>query len=430
MDALKSLCVLLILFQLTESTKVEEVTVSEAGREFLVFSMKNKGDVAHINKVPHDIEELKLFCYDGIEPNVFKFWSSAAFKLELDSQEYKVYLGPNVTTVTQLHEMSESYWWYRQLPWKTKEFRMDPFQDACIGVKTSKEYTMGLQIKNINYMMFFLTLIAVITFMWAPKLCRNQFFHYTTGISAGILLSVLILTFLVQRKLKVQLLSWISIAYSLAVYLLTNTWYNFKEYLTEQYIHWFVGYVLCVGLFSFGLIYRMGAPSNPKTLNLIQWTMQGVSLVCVVLSSYYQPASVGLALLMILWSLIPATVKSRVRTYARKTLFRPKVKLLSEEEYQAQRNKETRKALEELRNYCQSPESKPWLTVTKLNSPSRFAEFVEGSPHITEKEIMDYSHWDNLDTDDDDNERYSRSDITDDEDFANRSLDSQGDATL
>ena len=49
-----------------------------------------------------------------------------------------------------------------------------------------------------------------------------------------------------------------------------------------------------------------------------------------------QPASVGLALLMILWSLIPATVKSRVRTYARKTLFRPKVKLLSEEEYQAQ----------------------------------------------------------------------------------------------
>ena len=96
MEALKSICVVFILFQVTESIKVEEVTVSEGGREFLVFGMKNKGDVAHINKVPHDIEELKLFCYDGIEPNVFKFWSSAAFKLELDSQEYKVSIEQNI----------------------------------------------------------------------------------------------------------------------------------------------------------------------------------------------------------------------------------------------------------------------------------------------------------------------------------------------
>ena len=34
-------------------------------------------------------------------------------------------------------------------------------------------------------------------------MCRNQFFHFTTGIGAGIVLSVLILTFLLQRKLKV-----------------------------------------------------------------------------------------------------------------------------------------------------------------------------------------------------------------------------------
>ena len=32
----------------------------------------------------------------------------------------------------------------------------------------------------------------------------------------------------------------------------------------------------------------------------------------------------------------------------------------------------------------------------------RFAEFMEGSPHITEDEVMEYSHWDAVETDDDD----------------------------
>jgi len=104
---------------------------------------------------------------------------------------------------------------------------------------------------------------------------------------------------------------------------------------------------------------------------------------------------------------------------------RPKVKLLSEEEYIAQRNEETKKALEDLRAYCQSPESKPWKTVTRLSSPSRFAEFIQGSPHITENEIMEYSHWESIETDDED----SRSILTDDDDgdIGDRSFDGQRD---
>ena len=31
-----------------------------------------------------------------------------------------------------------------------------------------------------------------------------------------------------------------------------------------------------------------------------------------------------------------------------------------------------------------------------------FAEFIEGAPHITEEEILDYSHWDTPETDDED----------------------------
>ena len=52
----------------------------------------------------------------------------------------------------------------------------------------------------------------------------------------------------------------------------------------------------------------------------------------------------------------------------------------------------------------------------------RFAEFIEGSPHLTEGEVMEYSHWE-YNTDDDassdlytdDEEAEAASDINQDE---------------
>jgi len=44
---------------------------------------------------------------------------------------------------------------------------------------------------------------------------------------------------------------------------------------------------------------------------------------------------------------------------------------LTEEEYVAQGLEETRKALEELRLYCRSPECNAWKTISRLNSPEQ-----------------------------------------------------------
>ena len=50
---------------------------------------------------------------------------------------------------------------------------------------------------------------------------------------------------------------------------------------------------------------------------------------------------------------------------------RPEYKLLTEEEFITQGVVETKKALDQLKEYCRSPESKPWQTVRKLRSPVR-----------------------------------------------------------
>jgi hypothetical protein len=72
------------------------------------------------------------------------------------------------------------------------------------------------------------TAAGLAVFTMAPSLCRsaarlqqctnsssarNTFFHYTTGISVGILLSVLLMTFLLQRRFQQSLFSWVSSAW-------------------------------------------------------------------------------------------------------------------------------------------------------------------------------------------------------------------------
>ena len=64
-------------------------------------------------------------------------------------------MGPNLTTVSHLARESETAWLYTQvqskltslddfnvfilqLPWRSKDFKLNPFQDTCIGVQTSQ----------------------------------------------------------------------------------------------------------------------------------------------------------------------------------------------------------------------------------------------------------------------------------------------------
>lgn len=119
---------------------------------------------------------------------------------------------------------------------------------------------------------------------------------------------------------------------------------------------------------------------------------------------------------------------------------------MTEEEYQKQAEEETRRGLEELRKHCNSPDFSPWKTVSRLQSPkrfisdvvldpfgpnpmkehaavcahhadvatfpNRFADFVEGSPHLMPNEVsmhvQEYGFGGSLfegdffDTDDDD----------------------------
>merc|ERR1719367_582979 len=164
-----------------------------------------------------------------------------------------------------------------------------------------------------------------------------------------------------------------------------------------------LGYLIVSAAISFAICYRMGPIENPRSINLIQWTIQCFALGLVYISSYLRIASSVLAGMIMIWSIIPPKVKSKITRFVYSWSFptmnrtihaERKIHLLSEEEYLNQSRIETRKALENLRDFCQSPKCDSWKITSRLESPSRFAQFVKGSDHITDKEVFEYSRVD------------------------------------
>lgn len=51
-------------------------------------------------------------------------------------------------------------------------------------------------------------------------------------------------------------------------------------------------YVTCAGLISFAVLYRMSPPSDQRSLNLIQWTIQLVGVACIYLACPLQEVGV------------------------------------------------------------------------------------------------------------------------------------------
>ena len=47
-----------------------------------------------------------------------------------------------------------------------------------------------------------MTVIGLLLFVYAPTLCSNVVFHYTTGVAIGICFSLIVLTYILQRRVS------------------------------------------------------------------------------------------------------------------------------------------------------------------------------------------------------------------------------------
>ncbi|XP_067095298.1 nuclear envelope integral membrane protein 1 isoform X1 [Osmerus mordax] len=248
------------------------------------------------------------------------------------------------------------------------------------------------QIRKFDIYLFLVFLAGVLLFIFADSLSRSQVFYYSAGMSTGMIASLIILIFITARFLPKKSPFYVMIVcgWSFSVYIIQLVFRNLHLILKEHW-HLAFGYSAVVGFISFAVCYRHGPLVEQRSINILSWTLQLFGMLLIYAGIQVQQVALAIILAAFCAKNLEYPVYLALATWRKvKPSFRWKPeprRLLTEEEYQKQGEVETHQALEELRKYCTSPEFNTWKTVSRLQSPKRFADFVEGSPHLQQNEV-------------------------------------------
>ncbi|XP_055552720.1 nuclear envelope integral membrane protein 1 isoform X2 [Falco cherrug] len=238
------------------------------------------------------------------------------------------------------------------------------------------------------FLVFFLGLFL---FFCGDVLSRSQLFYYSAGISFGLLTSLLILVYVMSKVMPKKSHIYLLLAggWSFSLYLLQLIFKNLQE-ICKSYWQYLLGYLLLVGFVSFSVCYRYGPLENERSINLLSWALQFLGLLLMYTGIQIYPIALALVIIAICTKNLDYPMQWAFAAYRRLQSARlgpSPPRLLTEEEYRVQGEVETRRALEELRSYCRSPDFSAWTAVSRIQSPKRFADFVGGACHITPNEV-------------------------------------------
>ncbi|XP_063808510.1 nuclear envelope integral membrane protein 1 isoform X2 [Pseudophryne corroboree] len=347
-----------------------------------------------------DHNDSQNFCYKkAFEPKWHDIWT----KIQIRVKSTKMIRVTQVDSEEKLKEME--HFSFTDLFSFLKEKLNDTYinvdlqiNKTCLKVHVNEEntkYTV-LVSRGFDPKLFLVFLFGLVLFFYGDVFSRSQVFYYCTGMSVGMFASMLILVFMVSKLLPKKSPIYVLMVggWSFSLYLIQLVVKNFQGICTE-YWQYLLGYLAIVGFLSFAVCYKYGPLENERSINLLNWALQLSGLLLMYIG--IQVRYIGLTVIVLAFSTkqieYPVQWIHRLyRTIAKSRSKPTPPRLLSEEEYRKQGEEETRKALEELREYCSSPDFQPWKAVSRIQSPKRFAGFVEGSSHLTPNEISIHEH--------------------------------------
>uniref|UniRef100_UPI0037E888C7 nuclear envelope integral membrane protein 1 n=1 Tax=Semicossyphus pulcher TaxID=241346 RepID=UPI0037E888C7 len=336
------------------------------------------------------------FCYKNIVvPSWRQTWTRIQVKV-WSSNVFKVVTVEGEEELQELDRFSVWGWFQSMLRERHNEttinvnlfsnkkcFQIDPADKTQYTVKPLRKFDIYL---------FLVFLAGVLLFLFADSLSRSQIFFYSAGMSTGMIASLIILFFILARFLPKKSPFYVLIVggWSFSVYAIQLVCRNLNMIVREHW-HMALGYVAVVGFISFAVCYLYGPLVDEKSINILSWTLQLFGLLLVYSGIQIQQVAFAIIIAALFSKHLEYPVSLAVtvwRKMRRWVHWKPEPRrLLTEEEYQKQAEEETRQALDELRKYCHSPEFSPWKAVSRLQSPKRFADFIEGSPHLMSNEV-------------------------------------------
>lgn len=286
---------------------------------------------------------------------------------------------------------------------RTSSVCLSPYEDLYVRVKcegnADEKFEIIVDIIP-DRICIACVLVGTALFFMAEKLSKSIKFYYASGVSIGMLASLLILVFLLSRLVPKKPAAYTILlgGWSVVAWVLRLMWNNWQE-LLKKYNMYFLIYIGVTGFCSFAFCYLWGPMKDPRSQNVIKWAIQILAFFLIYNGTQLPTASITLLVVVTVSKFLIDGLHGDINMWSRLKKFlclyiwrtspTPR-RLLSKEEYRKQGEEETRKALEELREYCSSPHCSPWKTLSRIKTPDKFVKFMDGENHVTDAEMTMY----------------------------------------
>uniref|UniRef100_A0A0N4ZVJ2 Nuclear envelope integral membrane protein 1 n=1 Tax=Parastrongyloides trichosuri TaxID=131310 RepID=A0A0N4ZVJ2_PARTI len=262
---------------------------------------------------------------------------------------------------------------YTSIPLRKKNY---------IGIYSKYDYNIKSIPVKYNIYRIIAFFLSICIFYKAKDLVKKDAFYYSTGFLTGLFMSFFIIVFIMYRFMPkktsatvLYLGGWSFISFTVSLF-----WNEIKDIITRNFLY-FQFYVTIITLLVMGFFYKQGPPKDVRSINLIQWSLQLLSLVVLFFTSQIMSFSITIIVLLLLIKLILTPTKIIVykMNEQRKKLFPSPIKprkFLTKEEYDQEGEEYTRKELEKLKEFCASPDADAWKLVSKVKESKKLAQFV------------------------------------------------------
>jgi len=331
-----------------------------------------------------------IYCYPGNEKNLLNIFQTITVELIIDkTDDFIVYQGLDQHLVEEQMVSDEATLTLNKVIsyfWKQKYFKLDPFHSSCFSIRTESNFKININSFVFDNKRLAMFIVGLLLFRYSDRLSHNSLFYYLCGITIGVTTSFLIIILFISRLIpkKKLMIGYLGASSMLGLYAAQILIENLNMILLLYY-KFILGYIIFSILVSFVVCYRYGPVTNPRSINLIRWTLQIIGLTFITLCSFHLEAMMFVNILSVVFYYTKLSLPFTLLPKSK-----PKLRLLSEDEYIQQALIETPKALEELRKFCQSPNCDSWKVVNKLRDPKKFAEFMETSAHVSSDVVEEY----------------------------------------
>lgn len=349
-----------------------------------------------------NITENQMFCIDRLPKTFEKIWSSASVKIR-STKPCVVSDGTSLSDLVNRNDLGTTLFRYMY------RFQVNANEERCekelfvtyhknhyIHVETyNGELEVEYVFTHIDLRLITLCIVGALLFYASEKLARNEAFYYASGISIGILSSILILLFIAAKFVPKRTVGAITFLTGTSAFMFVSKWmyYNFQD-LGDSFKLYLFAYFAFSCIISTIFVYSNGPITNPRYINIIEWLLKFASISFIYMGITNKNIFISF---IIGFCIVNFSSKLKNLTFVNKLshkLFPTKRKLLSRDEYNAEADEFTRKQLTELQKFCRSPECNSWRIISRLKSPDKFARFIENEEgHVSENEISSHERY-------------------------------------